>query len=276
MLDKIIKEFNDTPQENFMGLTPSQMNGLLYDPLGEGSYIHFRETIVDASLDAIPLFRILEEYLLILRREEQIKLTPLGALPVKILVEVYNKKIMTDELIESGLYKLRKEENCIHISSMRLTAELAGLVRKANGKLHLTKKAEKYMDKGNRVQIFKDFFTAFTCKFAWSYNDGFQPMAKMVAQTEWAFIVYMVHKMAGETKDMAIYAQKIIEAMPKLLDFFEGRYSTPEGDLQYCFSTRAFERFQEWFGFVTIEQRRGNAGHSITALDLIGKVFYFY
>jgi hypothetical protein len=279
MIDQVIKDFNNAPQEDFMGLSPNQMHGLLYDPLGEKSSIHFRSIIEESTLDAIPLFRILEEYLLILRREKQIKLTPLGAMPMKVLVELYEKKILLDELIESGTYKLRKEQDCIHLASMRFSAELGGLVRKANGKLHLTKKAEKYMDKADRVQLFKDFFKAFVFKFAWSYNDGYEERVNMMAQSEWAYTVYMVHMMAGETKNMAFYAQKIIQAMPRLLDSFEEHTHSPAAEsLQRCFSTRAFARFQDWFGFITILERShfSEGGHIIKANDLVGKVFYFY
>jgi hypothetical protein len=45
-------------------------------------------------------------YLKIIERDKQIKLTPLGALPRKVLVEFYEKKFLLDMAIESGIKTL--------------------------------------------------------------------------------------------------------------------------------------------------------------------------
>src|SRR5690606_28275101 len=84
--------------------------------------------------------------------------TPLGALPKKVMVELYDKRFLLDHHIESGLTKLWKENDCISIRSMRLIAELAGLVKKTHGKLTLTKKSEKLLDTNDRSQLFRLFF----------------------------------------------------------------------------------------------------------------------
>lgn len=132
--------FNNMPVENFLGLTPTEVHYLLYDAFGEKSPLQFRNDLDDNTLDQIPLFRIAEEYLKILQRDKQIKLTPLGALPKKVMVELYDKRILLDENIESGLTKLWGEQDCISIMSARMTAELAGFARKTKGKVVITKR----------------------------------------------------------------------------------------------------------------------------------------
>lgn len=78
-----ILHWNNTPVDDFLGLTPTEVHHLLYEAFGDKSPIQFRDDIDDETLDQIPLFRIVEEYLKIIQREKQIKLTPLGALQKK-------------------------------------------------------------------------------------------------------------------------------------------------------------------------------------------------
>lgn len=74
---------NNMPVENFLGFTLRELLYLLYDTFGEKSPLQFSNDLDDTTLDQIPLFRIVEEYLKIIRRDKQIKLTPMGAVPKK-------------------------------------------------------------------------------------------------------------------------------------------------------------------------------------------------
>lgn len=108
---------NNAPLEDFLGLSATEIHNLLFDTFGDKSPVQFREDIDDKTLDQIPIFRIVEEYLKIIQRDKQIKLTPLGALPKKVMVELYDKRFLLDEYIESGIIKLWKEDDCISIKS---------------------------------------------------------------------------------------------------------------------------------------------------------------
>mgnify|MGYP001229399542 CR=1 FL=1 len=246
--------WNNTPVDDFLGLTPTETHHLLYEAFGDKSPIQFRDDIDDETLDQIPLFRIAEEYLKIIQREKQIKLTPLGALPKKVMVELYDKKFLLDEHIESGITKLWKEEDCIAIRSARLTAELAGLVKKVTGKLTLTKTASKLLDTNNRLQIFKQFFQAFTDKFLWSFNDGYPEQP--VGQLGWAFSVIMLFKFGDQPRTVDFYADKYLKAFPNFITFFQSAYSTAEQHFGRCYAIRTFDRFFLWFGFVTVDKHK--------------------
>ena len=151
---------NNSPVDDFLGLSPTEIHNLLYDTFGDKSPVQFRDDIDDKTLDQIPLFKIVEDYLKIIQRDKHIKLTPLGALPKKVMVELYDKRFLLDEHIESGITKLWKEDDCIAIRSARLTAEIAGLVKKVSGKLTLTRTVTKLLETNNRLQIFRQFFSS--------------------------------------------------------------------------------------------------------------------
>jgi hypothetical protein len=245
---------NNTPVDDFLGLSATEIHHLIYDSFGDKSPVQFQCNIEDETLDHIPLFRIAEDFLKIIHRDKQIKLTPLGALPKKAMVELYDKKFLLDEHIESGITKLWKEDDCISIKSVRLTAEIAGLVRKANGKLLLTKKSTKLLETNSRSQLFKQFFQAFTDKFLWSFNDGYPEQP--IGQLAWAFSVIMLEKFGDHPQTVEFYANKYLKAFPKFITFFKHEYATPERQFIRCYGLRTFYRFFLWFGFVTVDKQQ--------------------
>lgn len=245
---------NNTPVDDFLGLSPTEIHHLLYDTFGDKSPVQFRADIDENTLDQIPLFRIVEDYLKIIQRDKHIKLTTLGALPKKVMVELYDKRFLLDEHIESGITKLWKEDECIAIRSARLTAELAGLVKKASSKLTLTKTATKLLETDNRLQIFRQFFQAFTNKFLWSFNDGYPEQP--TGQLGWAFSVIMLDKYGEQPQSVDFYADKYLRAFPKFITFFRPDYSTPERQFFRCYGVRTFDRFFLWFGLVTVDKQK--------------------
>lgn len=267
---------NNRPVENFLGFTPTEVEYLLYDTFGEKSPLQFRHDLDGSSLDQIPLFRVAEEYLKIIQRDKQIKLTLLGALPKKVMVELYEKRILLDEQIESGLVKLWKEQDCISIANARFVVQLAGLVRKANGKLALTKKGVKLIQPENRIQLFRLFFQTFTEKLMWGSNDLYPD--KTVGQLGWAFSVYMVTKFGDQPCTTDFYTEKYLKAFPNFITFFKPSYSTPERQCAHCYGIRTFDRFLLWFGFVTVERKKHYLdleSDKFTGTDLLRKVFSF-
>jgi hypothetical protein len=271
---KIVYQRNNSPLDDFLGLSPTEIHNLLYDTFGEDCPIQIRHDINDETLGQIPLFRVAEEYLKIIQRDKQIKLTPLGALPKKVLVEVYDKKLLLDEHIESGIVKLWKEHDCISIMTARYTSEFGGLVKKTNGKLSLTKKGSKLLQPENRLQLFNAFFQTFTESFMWSNNDGFT--AEPVGQIGWAFSIFMLDKFGDQPRLADFYADKYLKAFPHFVTFFDHRYSTPQQQFSRCYSIRTFDRFAFWFGFVKIEKQKlflNPATDKITKTNLIELLF---
>ena len=242
---------NNIPIDDFLGLSANQLHYLLYEPLGENSVVKFHDSINDDTLNSIPLFRIAEEYLKIIKFEKNIKLTPLGALPKKVMVALYAKNFLPDEFVETGITKLWKEEDCISIMSARLSVGLAGLTKKANGKISLTKNGDKFLQPENRSMLFKIFFQAFADKFSWSFNDGHPE--EPIGQMGWAFSVYMLDKFGDKERDVDFYAEKYLKAFPVFLSFFSDSYKSKEQNFIRCYQLRTFDRFLLWFGFIKLD-----------------------
>lgn len=265
---------NNKPIDDFLGLTPNEVHYLLHDTYSDKSPIHFKNEIDNNTLDKIPLFRLAEEYLKILQRDKQIKLTPLGALPKKVLVELYDKRILLEELIESKISKLSREHIWTSLHSARLTLEVAGFVKKRSGKLTLTKNATKILETNSRSQLFKQFFQTFTDKFYWSFNDGYTE--EPVGQFGWAFSLILLDKFGNKPTTTDFYAKKYLTAFPMFITFFEPRYDTAENFFFHCYGVRTFQRFFLWFGFVLIEKQNkfiNLENDKFEQTDIVKKIF---
>ncbi|HPI55516.1 MAG TPA: hypothetical protein PLU10_12535, partial [Chitinophagaceae bacterium] len=139
-IERQIANYNDTPQAVLDNLSPNEMHTLIHETYEAHSRVRFHATISNEVLDKIGLFRIAEDFIHLLHQEGNIKLTPLGALPKKWVVALYDKKYILEELLELGISKLSREQDSVAIQSARLTLEVAGITKRLHGKLELTKK----------------------------------------------------------------------------------------------------------------------------------------
>lgn len=245
---------NNTPVSDFENLSPTNFHHILYDYYSDKSPVRFHQNIGNETLDKIPLFRVVEDYIRIIEREKFIKLTPLGALPRKVMVELYDKKYIYDFFIENGITKLSREIDCVAIMNARLVAELAGITQRANGKMTLTQKGTDFLNPENRLAFFKLFFSTFTDKFNWCYNDRYPQ--KPIGQFGWSFTIYLLAKYGKEYRLDSFYAKKYLTALPHMLEYFRDiQFGSVEQQFEYCYSGRTFYRFLFWFGIVETKEK---------------------
>jgi hypothetical protein len=268
---------NNAPIDDFCGLSTTEMHRLLYNPLSERSPLALRPEIDDDTLDRIPFFRLTEEFLKIIQREKHITLTGLGALPRKVLLELYGHRFLTEEYIETGITTLRREQDSVVLFSLHFNTQLTNLVKKSRSRLTLTKEGTRLLNPDNRRELFSIVFGTFTLRFGWSSNDRYS--AFPVGQFGWAYSVYLLKEFGEKGRTLQFYADKYLRAYPTMADHFPPHsYSTPLKDFTACYSVRVFDRFLEWFGFVKVEKSKGYVkDHSevVTRTDLLDRVLFF-
>jgi hypothetical protein len=276
-IETTILLWNNKPLDEFYGLTPNEMNHLLHNTFGDKSPIQFCNNIDNAILDRVPFFRVAEEFLKLVQRDKQIKLTPLGALPRKVLVELYAHNFLPEYFIERGVTKVWREKDCIAISSARLTTGLAGLVKKSVGKLSLTKKGTTLLQPENRLQLFKTIFTAFTNDFSWSYNDGYPEYP--IGQLGFGFSLYLLNQFGEQEQTANFYADKYVQVFPKFLTLFpDNQYLKGIDNFRHCYELRTINNFFEWFGLATVERSNNYFERDKTKLkrtELFNQLFIF-
>jgi hypothetical protein len=266
-LHQQMKEQNSMPQNDFLGITPDQMYGLIYFPLEGNSILKIKKNIPDETLSKIPFLLLTEHFLRILEREKAIKLTDAqGNLPLKIVAELYEPKYILEEAMELDLYKQAKEEYLYSIQALHINTTLAGLAKKTAGKLSLTKKGVGFLKSPQkRQELFELVFKTFCTKYNWGYTDGFS--FESIGQAGFAFSLLMMQNFGNESLTTIFYAEKYINAFPMEVNYsrknytqsgwyFEGKQSPQElrRSALSCYSHRTFTHMMDWFGFVEINK----------------------
>jgi hypothetical protein len=264
-LQQQMKERNSMPQNDFLGITPNQMYGLIHSPLEGDSILKIKKNIPDEILSKIPFLLLTEHFLRILEREKSIKLTASqGNLPIKIVAELYEPKYILEEAMELNLYKQAKEEYLHSIQAIHINITLAGLAKKTAGKLSLTKKGESFVKSPQkRQELFEHIFKIFCTKYNWGYTDGFS--FESIGQAGFAFSLLMMQNFGNESLRTNFYAEKYINAFPFEVNhtrknhtqsgWYSDRQQSPEElrkSAMYCYSHRTFTHMMDWFGFVEI------------------------
>lgn len=272
-IESIIADYNNTPVDRLSGLTPIETNELIYNAFGEFSPIKIKEKISNEVLDQIPFLRITEELLKIIDREKFIKLTPLGALPKKVVVELYNHKQIPEFIIESGMYKLSKEADAISIQTCRIVSEHSGIVKKKLGKLTLTKKGENYLKNENRLKLFKTIFKSFIGKFNWGYHDLFPQ--EPIAQYGSLFSIYLLLQFGNKELPSDFYSERYLRVFSKFISLFEDSdFRSAFDQFDHCYQVRTFERFTDWFGFtISREKTKIVEKRNVLAPKHLNKIF---
>jgi len=141
--------------------------------------------------------------------------------------------------------------------------ELAGLTKKRNGKLSLTKSSQKVI--GDNEELFRQIFLTFTNKFNWAYYDGYGE--NQIGQLGHGFSLILLAKYGQEKRLDSFYAERYFKAYPHLLDSIEPDYGSLERYSTNCYTVRTFDRFLDYFGLININEQ----GKGVDSLTYITK-----
>jgi hypothetical protein len=240
--------FDNTPLNDFCGMTLNEIRNLLYNPFNDTSPLKINATIDDNTLNAIPFFRLTEELLKIVQREDSVKLTSRGELPKKVLQELYEYKFIPEVFIETGLSKLNRATDAPAIVTAHHAAIVSGILKKVKGNLLLTQQGMMYLKNENRADFFQKVLKGYTTKFNWASNDDYTDF--QVGQFGWGFTMFLLYKFGSTKRTKQFYADKFLNAFPNFIQMISLQEdSTPENEFANCYILRSFERFAEWFGF---------------------------
>jgi len=251
-LDILFQEQNNRPNEDFEGLSASQMHNLLFYPLEDGSIVKINK-LSDPDYTIFPFFNQTKYLLDYFAKNGEVKLTAKGFLPIKVVKDVYNQGFIKNDYFESGFMKLNREYDSVPISLSRTILDIAHLTKKRNNKVSITKSGEKAL-KDNAV-LFQIIFETFVLKFNWASFDGYGD--NDIGQIGFGFSVFILGKYGNEKQLDSFYANKYFTALPVLKGtMVNSMYCTLEEYISRCYSFRTFEQFMCFFGLITIESEK--------------------
>ncbi|HEX2866877.1 MAG TPA: hypothetical protein VHO03_07530 [Ignavibacteriales bacterium] len=243
---------NNTPLDDFDGLSPIQMDHLLYSPFEGGAVINFTQDAENGIFEGSPVFLIARDILTYLSENNGVRLTATGNLPLKLVKEIYDKGRFPNEFIDKGYAKLRSESDWWILHVVKLLLTIAGLARKSGGKFLITKKASKFLADNSEYKLFYELIRAYCLKFRWGYNDGYT--SDEVGQVGYMYLLYLLKKYGKNFREAPFYEKMYFRAFPMIQTNSTPSYSDPETHRMKCLEIRFFDRFCGWFGLADIEE----------------------
>lgn len=248
LIEARIKQMNEKAIQAFEGYTPMDMDALLYRLFQPDCPVQLG-LLSEEEVAQVPMFQLVKHLMKAIETSGELKLTATGALPVKLVKELYEKGYIEEEHITRGLIKLAKELDAMSINLARILIEITGLAKKRLGKLSLTKQGQKALTDHNL--LLKAILVAFCTKFNWAYFDGYGD--NNIGQLGCGFTMVLLSKYGTEKRPASFYGNKYYLAFPRLADGLQASpYSSVEQQFQHCYEVRTFPRFLHYFGLIEL------------------------
>lgn len=240
----------------FQGLDPFEITALVYNPLTENSPLKLRDTLPAEELLEVSMMQFIRQFLVDVQAQQPLKLTQKGNLSRKFIHQMYDHRFFPSEHVDSGFSKLLQELDFSPLHIGHVISKFAGLVRKYNNKLSVTKKGVRALEDAS--VLYREILLAHTSKFNWSYL-SYDP--DDVVQLGWAYILHAFIKHGDKERNASFYAEKYLELFPEMLEQFpQNQYFPPERRFANCFQLRFFSKFCNFFGLADYRVEKDEKG----------------
>ncbi len=270
-----VEKVNNSGIAEFQGLSPTQMHLLLNQTFQKDSPLKVK-TPSNAQLERIPFFLLVVDLLKAVQAAGEVKATSKGNLPTALCKELYGKRHILHEMIESGITKAYKEEDYQALHAAHIVSKKAGFLRILKGKIMLTKKAEKLLQPEHQPTLFEELLEIYCKKFNWGYLDGIEDQS--AAQNEMGFLVLLLSKFGDQDHKSEFYAEKCLEAFPILKTHLGKGFFPPLKEMSMAVEIRFLHHFAAWFGLATaavVENVRFQRDQSYRKTPLMDELFGF-
>ena len=249
-VDHYTQQRNQRSLDEFHGLSPEQMHCLLHFPFTSPELIRFPE-VLDTKPTA-PIATLLGRLLEAIG-EKGLKPTAKGNLPRKFCREAalayWGEEVYRENTRFGGI---NGEEDFLDLHIARLTAELAGLIRKYKGRFILSRNCRALLAGKGLAALYPRLFTAYVEQFNWSYRDRY-PELRFI-QTAFLFTLYLLMRCGDTWRPHDFYEDGFLRAFPMVLDEIpQHQVFTPEEEVRRCYTWRTLVHFVGFFGLATVE-----------------------
>lgn len=245
------ENYNKTPMDDLLGLTPNQMHRVLYLPFDSPELVTFPSPLdIEPAAPITTLFTLLTEAI----GENGLKGTATGNLPRNFCREAAISFLGEEGYGERTRFGgINTEPDFPELHVTRIVGELAGLVRKYKGKFILSRECRNLLTGEGMSAIYPRLFRAFALEYNWGYQDRYPDFS--IIQQSFAFTLYLLERFGTEWQPSSFYAERFIQAFPAVLREAQPlHFETAEDEVGRCYILRALERFAHFFGLAEIER----------------------
>lgn len=239
------------PVEEYDLLEKNIVDMMTYNTFLDNGMVRLKETIDEKIMLEVPIFKTINDYLEILKKEGEIRLTKIGNLPPKYVKELYHNNEIKEGLIEDGISTLRNEWDSEGVVVARVIAEICKFTKIRKNTLSLTVIGKKIME--DKRAFFREVMITFTNGYNWAYLDGYDELLRLGEIASYTY--YLINKYGNTLRDTTFYSEKIVLAFPMVLLPLETKNNytqTREDQFNSIYSLRTFKRYMEFLGIVKL------------------------
>ncbi len=232
--------------DDFHGLSPERMHSLLYETL-DAPWItwSYRSPYIEGT----PIIRMLKPLVAELV-ESDIKLTPKGNLPLKVVHQMMAGIDLDDDPFSRHQGSVRSEEDINPVHVVRILAQLVGLFDLKKTRMSLNEKWGKALEQSGWDPLYGALLQCMLRDFNWSYVAGLEEAPGI--QTTGPFLLWLLHRYGDQWRPSSFYEEAQLQAFPVLLEEVEPlSYLQADEVVKELITRRALPLF-EWFGLIEV------------------------
>jgi hypothetical protein len=263
---------NREPLDNFLGLSPEQMQRLLYRPQADVTdIVTLNKNLPQEDLNDIAVVKEAVYFLKRLAELQPLKATVKGNLPRAFAQEIHDKFPDHPEFH----HRIMSENEDWKLMSLHFILDTCGWIKKQNQKFSLTRSGQKLVGEGFGSDDFYHLLDTYMRKFNWDSRDRYPELS--IIQQAALFSCYILHLKARAYIHTDDLSQYFTHAFPAAADTVpESPFATPEKTVQGAFSLRFIERFGEYFRLLEVRREKkglGQVDRFIKITPLFEKIF---
>jgi hypothetical protein len=273
-IDHKMAQFNDRPQDDFYGLSSTQVQQLISAPLEQQNLVGWQAEIDEEALSKTPIIQI---YLLLKEQLAQpVKATVKGYLPPAVVKRIFSQAqaSLPHTGRSFGFEKVNKETdyNALHITRLLLLE--AGLIKYQKQHFSLTQRAIKL----STAQVYQRLFSHYGDQYNWGYEDAYAEAPFFHRTTNYALWQLQQLQLQQRTDKLTSdqFAEHILDSFPVAIDEFEDDpYRTAYQQASRCYELRLLERYWQFFGLVNIAKSYRDQPRTMAINPLFNQLFWF-
>lgn len=249
-MQKFTQGLNSTGRGDFLGLSPNDMNEILYGEFSLENSIFSFVNQSDVAAEKIPILREAFDYLSHLAAVGEVKLTATGSMPRAYVVRFFEDH--NDDFFLG--FKPNRESDLLELRRIRFLAELLKWTKISKGRLSLTAKGRNALERSqaNPIEVYRDLLIKMVTKLEWGFGDRFGE--NPIVQQAWIFGLYLLKRLATDWVTCGTLGAAFEKAFPpaNFPRVAENEFS--RGSFQFCFEVRFLLRFCQPFGLVRVKK----------------------
>lgn len=256
-LNDMITLQNTTSIAKFNGFTAEQMFQMINSPLGKECPVQLRK-LSNSEIEEIPFLKQ-ALYLLRFLSEKELKLTPQGYIPPKLVKELYELGL-SDWSADS--YKQKLESRVEVVQVLRIALKECGFIKVRDGKMSLTTKG------GRIIKDYNALLYALMVFLLFEFNTGYFDLNNdiEIGNVGRLYSLWLLHHYGDIWRQKNFYAEAYFKAFSGL--------SPSE-----CYEFRTFDRVFHYIGLCDINQTKEDRGfdfgNKTRKREILDKIFTF-